>query len=83
MAALAHLTTADDAACDADDRVLTLALAKRNSNRRGRREPLALFFPDTGAAVEIDPTTGRIASGGPVGPKPAPASQGCDDGEAG
>lgn len=82
MAALAHLTTADDAACDADDRVLMRALSRRNNNRRGRREPLALFFPATGAAVEIDPASGRLSSGGPVGPQPAATNHGSGDGEA-
>lgn len=81
MATVHALPTADDATCDADDRVLTLALARRNSNRRGRREPLALFFPATGAAVEIDPTTGRLSSGGPVGPQPAATNHGSSDGE--
>lgn len=88
MASLHHLTPEDAAALDADERVLLLALDRRNQRAarvRGRGAPVALFFPATGAAVEIDPTTGRLSSGGPVGPNPAPASQddGSGDGEAG
>jgi len=83
VASVHPLTTADDAACDADDRVLMRVLSRRNSNRRGRREPLALFFPLTGTATEIDPVSGRLSSGGPVGPQPAATSHGSDGGEVG
>lgn len=86
MASLHHLTPEDAAALDADERVLLLALDRRNQRAarvRGRGAPVALFFPLTGAAVEIDPTTGRLSSGGPVGPNPAATSHGSGDGEVG
>lgn len=86
MAALHHLTPEDAAALDADERVLRLALDRRNQRAarvRGRGAPVALYYPATGAAVEIDPTTGRLSSGGPVGPQPAATSHGSDSKETG
>lgn len=85
MAAVHALPTADDAALDADERVLRLALDRRNQRAarvRGRGAPVALYYPATGAAVEIDPTTGRLSAGGPVGPQPAATNHG-SDGEVG
>lgn len=86
MASLHHLTPEDAAALDADERVLLLALDRRNlraARVRGRGAPVALYYPLTGAAVEIDPVSGRLSSGGPVGPQPAATSHGSSDGEVG
>ena len=100
MASLHHLTPEDAAALDADERVLLLALDRRNQHAarvRGRGAPVALFFPatdiapnyhhktpsPTGTAVEIDPTSGRLSSGGPVGPQPAATNHGGDNKETG
>lgn len=64
MASLHHLTPEDAAALDADERVLMLALARRNERAagvRGRGAPVALYYPATGAAVAVDPVTGRLS----------------------
>lgn len=79
MAALAHLIPGPLAA---RGRVANLALMRLNAGAvPAGYAPVVLALCTPAGLVPVPP--GHPAHGGPVGPQPAPASQGCDDGEAG